>query len=124
MQPLRLRRRYIALYPPAERSVGAGETRKLMEKVTAGKREVRCLFCAQGQFPLRSRETDTAAGGEGKNGPQPWPWPLMSHGSTSVARTSDRLDEHPGTGRGKTIECTIHPPCAGGGQCMGGGTNT
>ena len=46
----------------------------------------------------------------------------MSHGSTSVARTSDRLDEHPGTGRGKTIECTTHPPCAGGGQCMGGGT--
>ena len=33
----------------------------------------------------------------------------MSHGSTSVARTSDRLDEHPGTGRGKTIECTTHP---------------
>ena len=46
----------------------------------------------------------------------------MSHGSTSVARTSDRLDEHPGTGRGKTIECTTQPPCAGGGQCMEGGT--
>ena len=44
----------------------------------------------------------------------------MSHGSTSVARTSDRLDEHPGTGRGKTIECTAHPPAQEEASAWGG----
>ena len=48
----------------------------------------------------------------------------MSHGSTSVARTSDRLDEHPGTGRGKTIECTTHPPLRRRRPVHGGGDET
>ena len=48
---LRLRRRYIALYPPAERSVGAGETRKLMEKVTAGKTRSSLSVLRAGSVP-------------------------------------------------------------------------
>ena len=47
----------------------------------------------------------------------------MSHGSTSVARTSDRLDEHPGTGRGKTSSARF-TPLRRGRPVHGGGRNT